>query len=225
MALASAPALMLAPRGDGHPVWVLPGFLTSDRSTLVLRSYLSALGYATHAWELGRNLGGVVSMRRKLQRRLAEINAETGRKVSIVGWSLGGLYARDLAAAMPDAVRYVITLGSPFRDMAASNANVLYEALSGERFGDMPQVDRNAIGGSLAVPTTAVYSKTDGVVNWKSCVLEERDGAENARVCGSHLGLGVNPSVLWLVADRLAQAEGTFARFTPLGPFALTYPR
>jgi pimeloyl-ACP methyl ester carboxylesterase len=225
MAVATSPALLTAPRGDGHPVWVLPGFLTSDRSTLVLRTYLSALGYQSHAWEMGRNLGGVVAMRERLRRRLSEISSSTGRTVSIVGWSLGGLYARDLAAAMPELLRYVITLGSPFRDMGASNANALYESLSGERFSDMPHIDRNALGGDLHVPTTAVHSKTDGVVNWRSCVLDENSRAENVEVYGSHLGLGVNPSVLWLVANRLAQAERTFRPFDPVGPFMLAYPR
>src|ERR1700679_2732345 len=107
-ALTASPLLLGAPRGDGHPVLVLPGFLVSDLSTTMLRSYLKMLGYETHGWELGRNFGGIARMRTKLRDRLQQISGPSGRKVSIVGWSLGGVYARYLALAMPDQVRSVI---------------------------------------------------------------------------------------------------------------------
>src|ERR1700736_2911605 len=94
--LTATPLLLGAPRGDGHPVLVLPGFLVSDISTTLLRKYLGALGYDTYGWELGRNLGGVARMRSKLRERLREIHEKTGQKVSLGGWSLGGVYARDL---------------------------------------------------------------------------------------------------------------------------------
>ena len=132
---------MRAPRGDGHPVLALPGFLASDLSMAPMRRYLTELGYDAHAWQMGRNIGGVSRMRAALRDRLAEIHANTGRKVSIVGWSLGGVYARDLALHAPDLVRYVVTLGSPFaNDVRATNATRLYEALSGEAVGDDPEL-------------------------------------------------------------------------------------
>ena len=109
-----SPLLMRAPRGDGHPVLALPGFLASDLSMAPMRRYLGELGYEAHAWRMGRNLGGLQRMRDALRIRLAEIHAASGRKVSLVGWSLGGVYARDLALQAPDMVRSVITLGSPF---------------------------------------------------------------------------------------------------------------
>ncbi len=109
-----SPLLMRAPRGDGHPVLTLPGFLASDLSMAPMRRYLKELGYDAYAWKMGRNTGGVSRMRAALRDRLAEIHAATGRKVSIVGWSLGGVYARDLALQAPEMVRYVVTLGSPF---------------------------------------------------------------------------------------------------------------
>src|SRR5579863_8067621 len=131
--LLMSPFLMRAPRGDGHPVLALPGFLASDLSMAPLRRYLTELGYDAHAWQMGRNLGGLLKMRTALRERLAAIHATTGRKVSLVGWSLGGVYARDLALHAPDMVRYVMTLGSPFaNDVRATNATKLYEALSGE---------------------------------------------------------------------------------------------
>ena len=222
--LLLSPLLMRAPRGDGHPVLLLPGFLASDLSMAPMRRYLRELGYDAHAWRMGRNLGGVARMRVALRDRLAEIHAAAGRKVSIVGWSLGGVYARDLALQAPDMVRCVVTLGSPFaNDVRATNATRLYEALSGEAADDNPEL-RAAIAGDLPVPATSIYSRTDGIVNWRTCLLRPSDTAENIEVhLASHVGLGVNPAALWAVADRLAQAEGEFKQFDRSGPFAIAY--
>jgi pimeloyl-ACP methyl ester carboxylesterase len=208
--LLLSPLLMRAPRGDGHPVLTLPGFLASDLSMAPMRRYLKELGYDTYAWKMGRNIGGVSRVRAALRHRLAEIHVATGRKVSIVGWSLGGVYARDLALQMPDRVRYVVTLGSPFaNDVRATNATQLYEALSGETVEDNAEL-RDAIAGDLPVPTTSIYSRSDT--------------AENIEVhLASHVGLGVNAAALWAVADRLAQAEGQFSQFDRSGPFAIAY--
>ena len=144
--LLLSPLLLRAPKGDGHPVLALPGFLASDLSMAPMRRYLKELGYDTHAWNMGRNLGGVASKRGALRDLLRRIHDQTGRKVSLVGWSLGGVYARDLALQMPDMVRSVITLGSPFaNDIRATNATRLYEALSGEarrRQSGNPRGDR-----------------------------------------------------------------------------------
>jgi pimeloyl-ACP methyl ester carboxylesterase len=219
-----SPLLMRAPKGDGHPVLALPGFLASDLSMAPMRRYLSELGYDTYAWRMGRNTGGIARMRAALRDRLAEIHAASGRKVSVVGWSLGGVYARDLALQAPDMVRSVVTLGSPFaNDVRATNATRLYEALSGEGVEDNPEL-RAAISGDLPVPVTSIYSRSDGIVNWRTCLLRPSDTAENIEVhLASHVGLGVNPAALWAVADRLAQAEGEFKQFDRSGPFAIAY--
>ena len=123
--------LMDLPPGDGHPVLTLPGFLASDRSTRVIRQYVYQWGYDSFRWRLGRNLGP--SRQRNLDvlldSRLHKIYKESGRKVSIVGWSLGGLFARELARRNPDVVRNVVTLGSPHGDPKATNAWRLYETL------------------------------------------------------------------------------------------------
>src|SRR5580700_3236319 len=169
--LLLSPLLMRAPRGDGHPVLTLPGFLASDLSMAPMRRYLKELGYDSYAWKMGRNIGGVSRLRAALRDRLAEIHGATGRKVSVVGWSLGGVYARDLALQAPEMVRYVVTLGSPFaNDVRATNATRLYEALSGEAVEAYPEL-RAAISGDLPVPTTSIYSRADGVVNWQTCRL------------------------------------------------------
>ena len=222
--LMMSPLLMRAPKGDGHPVLALPGFLASDLSMAPLRRYLTELGYDTHAWQMGRNLGGVSRMRAALRERLGAIHASTGRKVSLVGWSLGGVYARDLALHAPELVRYVMTLGSPFaNDVRATNATKLYEMLSGETVGDDPEFLK-AIAGDLPMPATSIFSRADGVVNWRTCLLRPSAKAENIEVyLASHVGLGVNPAVLWAVADRLAQQEGQFSQFGRSGPFAIAY--
>jgi pimeloyl-ACP methyl ester carboxylesterase len=222
--LMLSPLLMSAPRGDGHPVLTLPGFLASDLSMAPMRRYLKELGYDTYAWNNGRNIGGVLRMRSALRDRLAAVHTATGRKVSIIGWSLGGVYARDLALQAPDMVRSVVTLGSPFaNDIRATNATRLYEALSGEAVEDNAEL-RTALAGDLPVPATSIYSRTDGVVNWRTCILRPSDTAENVEVyLASHIGLGVNAAALWAVADRLAQSEGQFRQFDRSGPFAIAY--
>jgi pimeloyl-ACP methyl ester carboxylesterase len=219
-----SPLLLQAPRGDGHPVLTLPGFLASDLSMAPMRHYLGELGYATEAWRMGRNVGGIGRMRGLLLDRLAEIHAAAGRKVSIVGWSLGGVYARDLALQAPELIRDVVTLGSPFAgDVRATNATRLYEAISGDMAEAYPEL-RAAISGDLPVPATSIYSRADGVVNWHTCCLRPSDTAENIEIyLASHVGLGVNPAALWAVADRLAQAEGQFKQFDRAGPFAIAY--
>jgi pimeloyl-ACP methyl ester carboxylesterase len=222
--LLLSPLLMQAPKGDGHPVLALPGFLASDLSMAPMRRYLKELGYDAYAWNMGRNFGGISSRRAALRDLLKRVHEGTGRKVSIIGWSLGGVYARDLASQMPELVRSIITLGSPFADdIRATNATRLYELLSGEGVDDIPEI-RAAIAGDMPVPATSIYSRTDGIVNWRTSRVRPSATAENIEVhLASHLGLGVNPAALWAIADRLAQPEGEFRHFDRSGPFAIAY--
>jgi len=223
--LALAPLLRLAPRGDGHPVLTLPGFMAGDMSTAFMRRYLRALSYRAEGWELGRNVGGFYRMRDVLRARLARLRNETGAKVSLVGWSLGGVFARDLALHMPEAVRSVITLGSPFaRELQANNMRNLYERVTGEKTAEARAEDLAAIAGDLPVPATSIYTRTDGVVNWRCSLARESPRSENIEILlASHIGLGGNPAALWAIADRLAQKEGEFKPFRRSGPFALAY--
>lgn len=224
----AAPMLASAPRGDGHPVLVLPGFTTTDASTVVLRRYLKQLGYDAHAWELGRNLGprAIGHEGEKLVARLEAVHALTGQKVSLIGWSLGGIMARLVARRAPETVRQVITLGSPFAGSPkASNVWRLYEKMTGQK------VDDDHTRGQLAesatpppVPSTAIYSREDGIVAWQNCREPKGPATDNIEVHGSHCGLGVNPSVLYAVADRLAQAEDAWRPFARSGLKGLMYP-
>jgi hypothetical protein len=215
--------LKTAPKGDGHPVIVLPGFLASDHSTVPLRQYLKELGYDARGWGQGQNLGRFYKMRTILEAQVDSVFEQTGRKVSLIGWSLGGVFARYLSLVKPDKVRSVITLGSPFAaDINATSAKKLYELLSQE--GPPRPGDIERIGGDLPVPNSSIYTKLDGIVNWKTCISKPAPNSETIEVrLASHVGIGVNPAAFWAVADRLAQGEGVFKPFAKKGPFALAY--
>jgi pimeloyl-ACP methyl ester carboxylesterase len=161
-----------------------------------------------------------------LRAKVVSLRQAAGGRISLVGWSLGGVYARDLALSLPDMVRGIVTLGSPFAgDLRANNVGRLYDMVSGESVDSAREADVAALAGDLPVPATSIYSRTDGVVHWRTSLVREAPQAENIEVFGaSHLGLGVNPAVIWAVADRLAQAEGGFRKFARTGPFALAYP-
>lgn len=203
--------------GDGHPVLVLPGFMASDTSTTALRNYIEQLGYHAIAWDLGRNTAKLEILD-LLHLKLGEIYEEHGRPVSVIGWSLGGIFARQLAKEKPEMVRQVITLGSPFRDITAPNhASWVYNMVSGgKRVVDLDEELLADIPNPAPVPTTAIYSKEDGVVSWEVC-LEEVETAihQNIQVRGSHIGLGGNASVLKIIEDRLKYKVDTWRPFKP----------
>ena len=208
-------------RGDGHPVLVLPGLMATDKSTLPLREFLHRLGYNTHGWRLGRNLGPRVGVRAKMDQALADLHRHTGRKVSLIGWSLGGIYARELARSAPGIVRQVITLGSPlYGEPTSTNAWDIYRVVcdneGDDRRGDEPP----------PVPTTSIYSRADGVVAWGCSVERQSPLTDNVEVNStSHMGLGVNPLVWHVISDRLAQPEGDWRHFEPRGVNRLLFPR
>jgi pimeloyl-ACP methyl ester carboxylesterase len=216
--------LRLAPRGDGHPVLVLPGFAAGDLSTRILRRYLKQLGYRAHPWKLGRNLGPSQGLRRQLADRVQELHGRYGRKMSLVGWSLGGIYAREIARVVPELVRQVITLGSPFNgDGQGSNARWLYERITGHRARRPDPALLARLRQPPPVPCTAIYSKTDGIVAWEDCVESAAALTDSVEIVGSHCGLGMNPVVLYVIADRLAQAEGAWSPFARTGFRRLFY--
>lgn len=220
--------LARAPRGDGHPVLVLPGFMTTDASTRRLRRYLGSLGHDVHGWELGRNLGpkAIGWSGDKLVARVAALHEATGRKVSLVGWSLGGIMARQVARRLPDRVRQVVTLGAPFTgDINATIVRSLYERLTGQKLTD-PDVVAQLLESRdpPPVPATSIYSRNDGVVAWQNCLEPPSPTSDNIEVRGSHCGLAVNPVVLFAIADRLAQPDGHWRRFDRSGARGWWYP-
>jgi pimeloyl-ACP methyl ester carboxylesterase len=212
--LAALPLLPRLPRGDGHPVLVLPGLLADDVSTRTLRAVLRRLGYDVHGWGLGRNIGptaACVTGMRDLVSRLAD---KHGKPVTIVGWSLGGIFARDLARRTPESVRQVVTLGSPFRLTRNSQSRAMkvfdrYSHLHVEH-RTLPLESETT---PLPVPATSIYSHYDGIVHWQTCLDTPGESCENIAVMASHLGLGHHPASIWAITDRLAQPEGTWKPF------------
>jgi pimeloyl-ACP methyl ester carboxylesterase len=177
----AGPMLAFSPRGDGHPVLVLPGLGGDDASTMPMRWFLSLLGYKTYGWELGVNRGLTHQATEGMGRLVDGLVARHQQRISIIGWSLGGIFARGVARRVPNDIRQVITLGTPLHQSADAPGHV---------------------------PVTSVYSRTDRIVPWQLAVLDEAPLRESIEVRGSHLGLGHNPAVLAVVTDRLAQRDG-----------------
>lgn len=207
------PFLRRAPKGDGHPVLVLPGFMANDFSTRTLRRFLRERGYGAHGWKLGRNTGPSDRVVTGLAERLAELRRRYDERVSLIGWSLGGIYARELARHFPSEVRQVITLASPFRAPEASNVPRFLVGRRGAHPNEAAL--REQLSAPLTVPTTSIWSRTDGIAAWRSCVVEDGPLSENIEVEASHLGIGHHPVVLLTLADRLAQADGAWKPFQP----------
>jgi esterase/lipase len=214
--------------GDGHPVMIMPGFMSTKFSTGLLREYITKCGYTVFDWGLGRNLGKVEYMDTLLT-SIEKIEAKYGQKVTLIGWSLGGVFAREVAKARPDLIRQVITLGSPFQDITQPN-NVawVYNLISGgKRVKDTDLALLNNLHKPAKVPTTAIYTKEDGIVPWQACMETHEDEIhQNIQVRGSHCGLGVNTSVLWIIADRLKRSKENWVHFKPQSTVAelLFYP-
>ncbi len=194
-----------APRGDGQPVMVLPGYLADDTSTWVIRAYLDYLGYDVRGWGLGFNRGKVRKLAAALTDQLEEMMAQDGQSVRLVGQSLGGIIAREIARQRPYLVDRIITLGSPVvggpKYTAFSN---VYRMLTGDHVDNVEQVikERNRI--PIKTPITAIYSRSDGVVAWQACIDDHSPNVEHVEVSSSHGGMGVNGIVLEVIAERLA---------------------
>jgi pimeloyl-ACP methyl ester carboxylesterase len=217
--------LSAAPRGDGHSVLVLPGLLASDVSTAVLRRFVRRLGYDVHGWQLGRNRGPTNEVLDQLPRQLSALAERTRIPVSLIGWSLGGIYGRELARRYPDLVRRVITLGSPFaqtdpRQSHADGAYMRRQYLHAT--ARLPT--REQMAAPIGVASTAVYSRRDGIVAWQACIEPETALHENVEVRCAHLGFGTDPATLWLIADRLSVPVGQRQPFRPPTTLRSLYP-
>lgn len=205
--------------GDGHPVLILPGFLASDFSTVPLRNFIDKLGYKVHGWGEGRNFANAEYLDLLLE-KIDSIYQKQGEKISLIGWSLGGIYARQIAKSRPELIRQVITMGSPFKGVTlANNAKWMYDLMT--RGEGVTKIDKSLIEDipyPAPVPTTAIYSKEDGIVPWKLCLeQEENEIHQNIQVRGSHFGFGVNPIVLKIIADRLQYREENWEHFKTEG--------
>ena len=198
-----APPVENVPKGDGHAVLVIPGFLTGDWATKGLIKWLKAIGYDAVGWGSGLNLGPTSSALDRCETLLDEACERTGKKVTLIGRSLGGLFARELAKDEPDKVVRVVTLGTPVRFPVATPLSPVAEMLAGnfdpEFVKRRPDLLRNP-----PQPTTAFYSRKDGIVPWRSCLIDEGPTAENIEIDSPHTIMGSNPAAMRIIAERLA---------------------
>lgn len=215
--IAAIPWLRRLPQGDGHPVVVLPGFGASDLTTLPLRSFLGDRGYVPYAWNQGLNLGPRDEALDGVRTLLRESVQKHGRRASLIGWSLGGVYARELAKEFDAEVRCVITLGAPFAGHPrATNAWRLFALLNQSQDVHDPKLLAQ-LRTAPRVPTTSIFSKTDGVVAWQCSINAPASHTENIEVHASHIGMGMNPLALYAIADRLRQDPQDWQRFDASG--------
>ncbi|HTZ66664.1 MAG TPA: hypothetical protein VMB83_04185 [Roseiarcus sp.] len=214
---AAAPFLTTAPRGPRHCVIVLPGLGATDRSTVAIRRFIEYLGYDAIGWNRGRNIRPAGADLLAVAAQIRSLCATSGTPVSLVGWSRGGIIAREASRFAPNAVRMVITLGSPFAAPAATNVAAAWRRMTGAEFPARTAQELRRLADPLPAPSTSIYSRSDGVVAWRACLESDGPTRENVEVQGAHVGLGFNPAALWVIADRLAQPLGEWKPFRP-GP-------
>ncbi len=227
------PLLATAPRGDGHPVLLLPGFMGSEASLIGLELFLRSRGYAVQTWGLGRNVGFHAKHANALEQKIRYMHHRSGQKVSLVGWSLGGVFALYGAHQASECVRSVITLGSPISvDLTGSASPALVKAMyrlvahpMGPAAHSMqPRAKKLRERAPLGMPLSCLYSLSDGVVPPQEATVDGDPAThENIRVPSSHMGLGFNAVVLWIVAERLSQPLGQWRPFEPSGLLGHAY--
>jgi pimeloyl-ACP methyl ester carboxylesterase len=198
------PDLARQPRGRGQPVLILPGYGAGDGSTILLKSYLRLLGYRARGWGLGRNSGNVRDLLPRVLKKIASFARRAQQEVHLIGWSLGGYLAREVARERPDLVRQVITLGTPV--IGGPKYTVVARAFHRQGI-DIDAIEaeieiRNQI--SLQTHVTAIYSRKDAVVSWEACIDRAALNVEHVEVRTTHLGFGFSPEVYKIIAKRLA---------------------
>jgi Palmitoyl protein thioesterase len=198
------PDLARQPRGRGEPILILPGYGAGDGSTIVLKSYLRLLGYRARGWGLGRNSGNVRDLLPRVLKKMASFARRAQQEVHLIGWSLGGYLAREVARERPDLVRQVITLGTPV--VGGPKYTVVARAFHRQGI-DVDAIEaeielRNQI--SFHTPVTAIYSRKDAVVSWEACIDRDAANVEHIEVRTTHLGFGFSPEVYKIIAKRLA---------------------
>ncbi len=205
---ARARHLINAPRGDGRPVMLLPGYMAGEMSMQPLAAFLRILGYRVYQWGIGQNRGDVYRAMNDVGERVEALCEEKGEKLTLVGWSLGGVISREIAREFPDSVREIITLGSPIiggpKYTTVGSLYALQFGVDLDAFEEEVH-DRNLEG--LPLPATSIYSRSDGIVDWRACIDPYNDHTRHIEVESTHFGLGVNPKVWRTVAETLAGQE------------------
>jgi len=205
LAMASLPRL---PRGSGRPVLVVPGFMTSDRATVALRRWLRLLGYCAYGWGLGTNRGQVPKLVPRVVARVAELADLHGERVALVGWSVGGVIAREAARQSPDRVARVVTLGTP---VVGGPKYTLAASYYEKKGFDLDALERRAAeqnAATIPVPITAVFSKIDSIVAWQACLDPNPDNrVEHIELGVGHVELGFSYEAFRVLARSLAAPQ------------------
>lgn len=208
------PSLVAAHAGEGcgHNVLVIPGLMTSDPSTTLLRHTLHLCRYRPHGWRQGLNIGPTRRIMSGIDDQIHRLTDAEGGPVSVVGWSLGGLLAQDLAQRLPDHVERVVTLGSPVGliDQSQSSVAALYRIFTPLHMPEYETEKWLARDRAITQPFTSIHSKSDGIVHWRASLIEEGPRAENVEIRGSHCGLGANAAAARVVLNRLAEPIATW---------------
>ena len=202
-----APDLLTQTRGNGERVLVFPGFGAGDLSTLVLRQYLAYLGYNSAGWQQGINTGDVMAMIRTLTDAVKKQVQDTSAPVILVGWSLGGYLAREVARELPDHVSQVLTMGSP---IIGGPKYTRVAALFKDNGVSLDMIEQAIAARDtqlLQLPITNIYSKNDGVVAWEACIDHKSPDVEHFEVRSSHLGLGISADVFRIIARQLSKNQ------------------
>jgi pimeloyl-ACP methyl ester carboxylesterase len=199
-------SLAMVPRGNGSPVMVIPGLMTGDGSTAMLRGFLRSINYRVHGWGGGVNRGDVVRMVRETTARVEQLAENRGEPVRLVGWSLGGVIAREIARRRPDIVHSVVTMGTP---VVGGPKHTAFGPMYERAFGPGVNTIEARIAANnrtpIRVPVTAIYSRNDNIVAWEACLDDEAAGTEHVEVRTTHSGFGFSPDVFRIVATRLAR--------------------
>ncbi|PKH42098.1 Alpha/beta hydrolase family protein [Nocardioides alpinus] len=201
--VGATPRLVSAPRGDGHLVVDIPGWKAPEISGAPLRYYLRRLGYDARGWGFGTNTGSVRRDIERLAAQVVELVEEKGAPASLVGWSLGGVIAREVARRHPDAVDRVITYGTPVGGpMHTTVARAYNRGPDNDGHRESRRLDES---NPIRVPLTIMFSRQDGIVSWQACLDHSSPMAEHVEISSTHLGMGFDPDVWAIVADRLAR--------------------
>jgi pimeloyl-ACP methyl ester carboxylesterase len=204
-------AFLKLPKGDGRSVIVYPGLIARDWMTWPLRYALRRAGYDAHGWGLGMNCGPREGVLEACEAKIAQLAQSSGRPVTLIGWSLGGLMARELAKRNPLTVRDVITMGSPFSGSPRANyAWGIYQRASGETIATA--YARFDLYTPPDCPVFSIYTESDGIVHWRGCTQPSPTHVGHYRVYGSHLGLPASFNVIRAVGMRMAQPFDSLAR-------------
>ncbi|MFT4615077.1 MAG: pimeloyl-ACP methyl ester carboxylesterase [Bacteroidia bacterium] len=202
--LVASPSLAGEARGNAEPVIVLPGLGASNVSTALLRGYLSWLGYDVQGWTLGRNRGDVAQMLPQVVEQVRTLHRQTNSKVNLVGWSLGGVFARETARDHPEAVRQVITMGTPIVGGPKYTSMAAMQERRGVNLDEIEARIAARESTPISVPVTSIYSKRDGIVGWQASIDRHTPEVDHVEVRATHLGLGISPDVFRILARKLA---------------------